>query len=98
MACFCGSSAPNQVVPDPIPDFDDTRLYLGQHGYTRRIRNKKGLDLYAYFWPCDPSVPLKGVVQLAHGNATYICFDYLKFVVSPDAGNALILLGTPRVT
>ncbi|KAG2453179.1 hypothetical protein HYH02_002503 [Chlamydomonas schloesseri] len=80
MACFCGGSAANQVVPDPIPDFDDTRLYLGQHGYTRRIRNAKGLDLYAYFWPCDPSVPLKGVVQLAHGNATYICFDYLKFV------------------
>lgn len=78
MRCLgAGAVAPNKVVPD----FDSPREYLGPHGFTQTIKNARGLELFAYFWPAKPGVPLRGIVQLAHGNATYLCFDYLKFQV-----------------
>ncbi|GLC42086.1 hypothetical protein PLESTB_001066600 [Pleodorina starrii] len=67
--------APNKV----LPEFGEEKDYLGERGYSRVLKNGDGADLFAYFWPANPDVPLKGIIQLAHGCAAYTCFDYLKF-------------------
>ncbi|GFR47645.1 hypothetical protein Agub_g9387, partial [Astrephomene gubernaculifera] len=76
-----GSCLSREAVPQNkvVPLFDGEKDYLGERGYTRTLKSKGGLELFAYFWPADPNVPLKGIVQLSHGNTTHICFDYLKF-------------------
>ncbi|GLI62313.1 hypothetical protein VaNZ11_004920 [Volvox africanus] len=61
------------------PKFDEEKDYLGQHGYSKLLENEDGAALFAYLWPANPDVPLKGIIQLVHGNAAYTCFDYLKF-------------------
>ncbi|GIL93053.1 hypothetical protein Vretifemale_20532 [Volvox reticuliferus] len=61
------------------PKFDEEKDYLGQHGYSKLLKNEDGAALFAYLWPANPDVPLKGIIQLVHGNSAYTCFDYLKF-------------------
>lgn len=71
--------SPNQVAPK----FDEEKDYLGERGYSKTLISADGVDLFAYFWPANPDVPLKGIIQLVHGSVAYICFDYLKFKVGP---------------
>ncbi|KAG2485920.1 hypothetical protein HYH03_015364 [Edaphochlamys debaryana] len=76
MGFGCLSSG-GQVVPES--NFDHSSDYLGPRGYEKKLISKRGVPIHGYFWPANPEVPLLGVVQLAHGNGTYCCFDFLRF-------------------
>ncbi|PNH11861.1 hypothetical protein TSOC_001260 [Tetrabaena socialis] len=84
MPCF-GRKGGNKVQQDTEASADveatadvEAPEYLGPHGYSRNVESERGVELAGYFWPAFPSAPFQGIAQLAHGNNTYTCFDFLK--------------------
>lgn len=53
--------------------------YLGPKGVMRYLQNKDGIRLAGYYWPAVGSP--RAVVQLVHGQGTYLAYDFLRNTV-----------------